>query len=385
VEFGSTDVDGDSISYSLIDPRTSKTTSTTYSSGFSAQQPFSPYYINAKKETNPYSNPPAGFYFDSIKGHAIFTPVDCNEITIVNVETKEWRKDSSKVYQLVSTSHRELQFTVISCSGNNAPTIQANSEYTICDGEQLCFNITTDDKRLIPPPPMPAPPQDSVSISWNRGIPGASFTVLNPTDTFQTGRFCWTPNLNNTQVETLQFTVKARDNSCPTPGNSHKVISIKVLPAAVLDLGPDTTIGKPFNLTLNIGDSIGTYIWSTGDSTKSISVNDWGTYWVEMRNECDTLRDSIMVTQSLSIADFESSQFRLYPNPSAGNFQIISSKKIVQPVKVIDLLGQEIGILEQGDDFKRKIQLPDFSAGVYHVIVTNSDGQFVSKIVVLEK
>ena len=35
--------------------------------------------------------------------------------------------------------------------------------------------------------------QIQFTISWNKGIPGATFTVTNPTARLQTGRFCWTP------------------------------------------------------------------------------------------------------------------------------------------------------------------------------------------------
>ena len=49
-----------------------------------------------------------------------------------------------------------------------------------------------------------------------------------------------------------------------------------------LDLGPDVVVESGFCPTvLNAGSGFSNYVWSTGEETPSISVNNTGTYWVQ--------------------------------------------------------------------------------------------------------
>ena len=72
-----------------------------------------------------------------------------------------------------------MQFITKQCPGNNPPIIKGKFTTTVCEGSQICYAITTEDKVKVPPPPLPKPDPDTVTIKWNRGIPGATFTVQN--------------------------------------------------------------------------------------------------------------------------------------------------------------------------------------------------------------
>jgi gliding motility-associated-like protein len=210
--------DFDSLSYSWGHPRSAISTNIGYSGSFAYNYPFTVYDPrNPQQPTNPIpgSTPPIGLYLDLTTGDIILTPVSCNEVTVAVINVTEWRKDTAGVYKEIGRTQRDLQFIVKSCPDNNPPTIDGPFTYKVCEGEQLCFDVTTDDITFQPPPPASAPADDTVKISWNNAIPGASFSVINPTGLHQTGRFCWQPGANTASDLPYNFTVTARDNSCP--------------------------------------------------------------------------------------------------------------------------------------------------------------------------
>ncbi len=73
---------------------------------------------------------------------------------------------------------------------------------------------------------------------------------------------------------------------------------VTVYPAPVIATFPkDTSICGAINLQLNSGSTGFNYLWSTGDTTTSIVATTTGTYWLQVFNNCDTLRDSINIIQ----------------------------------------------------------------------------------------
>lgn len=80
------------------------------------------------------------------------------------------------------------------------------------------------------------------------------------------------------------------------------VISYKQLPQ--VNLGPDINACTGGTQVLqSLTPVSGQLLWSTGDTTPSISVNQTGTYWLQATNSCGTTADTIKVfsTQGLSL------------------------------------------------------------------------------------
>jgi hypothetical protein len=66
------------------------------------------------------------------------------------------------------------------------------------------------------------------------------------------------------------------------------------MPMASAFLGPDTAVCNSY--TINAGANPGsTFLWSTGDTTQSITVSQSGTYSVRVENVCETAIDAINV------------------------------------------------------------------------------------------
>jgi len=261
----------DSLSYTLVAPMSSTSSSLSFKSGYYPDQPLIPYYPGSTKYPYSESNatPPVGFYFDSLIGDCIYTPVDTGDAGPVTIETTEWRKDNTGKYQKISTSHTEHFMGTSQCPGNNPPIIIGKRDTVAIVGQTLCFNIASDDELFIPPPPASPPAPDEVKLSWNRGIPGASFNIINPTDRLQTGRFCWTPTAGDVRALLYTFTVTARDNACPLNAVTLDTFKINVNETAgisrhkhqsiILYPNPATSvIHLPFNLDyVIISNSIG--------------------------------------------------------------------------------------------------------------------------------
>ena len=240
---GAVDPDGiDSISYSLAAAYQNAGRKCTYTGGRSETNPISTYYPSGLKFpfSNPKTNPPIGLFLDKQTGDFIFTPTKCNQVAVVVMQMDEWRQDSTGKYIKIATTRRDMQFIVMTCPGNNPPIVNGPFSYSVCEGEQICFTVTTDDKPKSTPG-KPPPPKDTVTISWNRGIPGATFTVVNKKALHQSGRFCWTPKIGSARSLPYTFTVSGRDNACPLNAVSVRAFSIKVKPRAVAER-PITTL-----------------------------------------------------------------------------------------------------------------------------------------------
>ncbi|MCB9252739.1 MAG: gliding motility-associated C-terminal domain-containing protein [Flavobacteriales bacterium] len=273
--------DFDSLSYEFTDPLQSWNQKTNWGGSYNSQNPFAVYWpsgYDKNKGPRPDANPPIGTYLDPETGDIVFTPTDCNETTIASIRVTEWRKDTTGAWQKIGITHRDIQFIVQTCPGNNPPILNGPYKYDVCAGTQICFTITSDDKQFIPPPPAKANPPDTVTLTWNRGIPGATFTIVNTKARLQSGKFCWTPKKNQASDLPYTFTVTARDNSCPLNAVTVKSYSVKVKPIAETERDVDTLICGAYTFTSNPFPNFkGTpeYLWEVSDSNNNILDNSY--------------------------------------------------------------------------------------------------------------
>ncbi len=260
----------DSLSYSFANPLRAQNSNISYSGAYSYTKPFKAYDPTGKGIVNQNANPPIGIFLDPKTGDLIFTPEKCDEVTVAVLEVKEWRKKSSgSGHDLIGITRRDMQFITKTCPGNNPPIIDGPYSYNVCEGTQLCFNVTTDDKVKVPPPPLKAPDPDTVIIKWNRGIPGATFTVVNPTALHQTGRFCWTPPPGSASDLPYSFTVTARDNACPLNAVTVRAFTVLVKPIAEATRDIDTLDCGRYSVESTPGENFKTpakYTWQLRDT-----------------------------------------------------------------------------------------------------------------------
>lgn len=251
---GVIDPDGDSLSYSLISPKTTSTANVNFIAPLSATSPITtstPFSINAGT------------------GDINFTPSQI-QIGVMAILIQEYRNG-----QLIGSVIRDMQVYTQTCT-NTIPTasgINGTTNYSInaCAGQPTCFTVNSLDIDA----------SQTVTMTTNNGIPSASYTIsggARPTLTF-----CWTPTNADINLLPKSFTVTVRDDACPTNGLQTFSFNIYV-PSPYITL-------SGINIGCN-GDSTGTataspvnaglytYAWSNGDSTASINGLTAGTYTV---------------------------------------------------------------------------------------------------------
>ncbi|HKB44550.1 MAG TPA: gliding motility-associated C-terminal domain-containing protein, partial [Chitinophagaceae bacterium] len=81
-------------------------------------------------------------------------------------------------------------------------------------------------------------------------------------------------------------------------GNIRDSIQVQVKFIPITDTGPDTSFcrGKTILLQSNPQFPDASYIWSTGATADSISIQNAGIYWLKVSNTCGTSTDSILTT-----------------------------------------------------------------------------------------
>ncbi len=263
---------GDSLAYSLAEPLSASFNAVSWLGGWSKNYPLSSYFPGGwtdKTKYNQNADPPIGFYIDFETGDIIFTPTKCDENGPLCLMIDEYRKDSTGKWKKLGTTRRDMYITVLSCPGNNPPKITNKSfKYSVCAGTKLCFDVTTEDKPFKLPPPATSPPPDTVKLTWNNAIPGATFVIKDTTVRERVGQFCWTPKKNQASDLPYTFTVTAKDNACPRNAVTVRSFSIKVNFIAETVRTYDTLICGTYafkSKPINGFRGTPTYVWEISD------------------------------------------------------------------------------------------------------------------------
>ncbi|MFY0673008.1 MAG: gliding motility-associated C-terminal domain-containing protein [Bacteroidia bacterium] len=215
----------DSLVYSFASPMSSATQATPWSSSYSYDKPLN--YLGFPKKNLKF---PKGIHLDTFTGDLMFRPMK-QEITVLAIKIEQYRNGKK-----ISETRRDVQIIVIKCPDNEPPVISGmnctkpltkNFKTTACADETICFTVCTSDKNK----------DDTVTISWNAGIPGATFKILNKGGKRENGQFCWTPTEAQVSKFPYSFVVTAKDNACPVNGFTARSfqITVKEPPKAVYD------------------------------------------------------------------------------------------------------------------------------------------------------
>ncbi len=251
---GATDIDGDSLTYQLVAPGTGPNTTVTYINPYTPTQPLN-------------SSPPVTF--NPSNGDICMTP-QAIQVTVLAVLVREWRNG-----QMVGSVTRDVQVRTMTCT-NNLPYINGingSGTYSasICANKPFSFFTNSFD----------ADANQTVTLSWNGAITGATFTSSGGTK--PTGTFTWTPGVNDISNTPHCFTVTVQDNNCPYYGSQTFAFCILVSGISLNVASTNANCGASngtASVTATMGTSPYTYSWSSGSNNANANGLQAGTYTV---------------------------------------------------------------------------------------------------------
>lgn len=267
---GAVDPEGDSLSYSFYAPFTIAATNTvTYNFPYG--------YTNFLQSSYPIS-------LDSITGDICFLPTQLLR-TITGIKVDEWRTING-VPTIIGTVHRDIQLTVIQCinqipilsgidtllTGHYNPNDSIYYMEKCLSNDPIKFHINGNDSDIYDTNIVGNP--EKFHISWNNGIPGATFTThYNGTDSAY-AEFIWLPTTADVSNTPKCFTATIRDEACPYYG-SQTFSYCLVIRGMLVDIGSDTLLCEGESITVNaIADtSTVNYIWKINGVPTSTPLN----------------------------------------------------------------------------------------------------------------
>ena len=129
------------------------------------------------------------------------------------------------------------------------------------------------------------------------------------------------------------------------------------------------------------------YLWSTGDTIASITVSpdETTSYSVTVTNGLCETTDSVTITVTTGISQYQKTDIRIYPNPTTGIVNVeLGMEDSWQNggIQVFDMYGRMLGVVNPSDARGAspqtvEIDLSRYPTGVYLLKVVN-DGKVVA-------
>jgi len=381
------DLDGDSLSYHLINPRNGVSTDIQYISPYSA--------TNFCSSSIPIT-------LNSSTGQITMKP-NSNLYSVMVVRVDEWKKTSSG-YVKVSSMMRDLIIQVTQ-SNNHLPylsgidnnwnpsvlPIDSLFEIDFVAGQDNSFSVFGVDSNKF----------DSLNTGAFNITMDSNFSFIDFTPHF-TPHFNGTdsgyaqiqckPNYSDIRKRPYFISISIEDFGCPYHGEQDFIYKINVV-APPLKIGNDTTICVTQNIQFNVGDSSFNYLWSTGDTTNSIFIQGANlgvgnhVIWVKREGfgtiDYDTINLSVDACLGLNNSS-DSSNFKIYPNPNKGSF-VVEKQSVVFEDMEIELLDVSSRLLMKkrflAGENSLQFDVSDLSKGIYYLKITRQDISWVEKIV----
>jgi gliding motility-associated-like protein len=156
------------------------------------------------------------------------------------------------------------------------------------------------------------------------------------------------------------------------------------LAVPAVNIGPDSaycpSLTSTYTLGNLIGSTTGNYLWSTGQTTSQISVQNAGTYWLQIDNQGCLGSDTLVVKQDcyLNIPNAFSPNSTIETNAYFMPRQLLSSGVIAFNMEIFNRWGNQVftttNIIGKGWDGKLGGANQPMGVYVYHINVVFKNG-----------
>ncbi|MFD2247540.1 PKD domain-containing protein [Pontibacter ruber] len=175
----------------------------------------------------------------------------------------------------------------ISSNLTSQHTYSAPGTYTVSLKVTLGTQVKTFEQQVVI--------HDKPNVSLGADIRSCSGEII-ILDAGLEGKYLWSTGENTRSIKvstTGNYWVEVSNGYCTSRDDIH----VEVVTQPAVNLGPDQLLCGSAPVTLSVGEANRAYkvLWSTGETTPTISVNKTGAYWVEVTNNICTVRDEVAI------------------------------------------------------------------------------------------
>jgi hypothetical protein len=158
-----------------------------------------------------------------------------------------------------------------------------------------------------------------------------------------------------------------------------------VHPNPVVNLGEDIILSPGETCSLDAGNTGSSYLWSTGETSQTITVDTSGLFYVFVTNQFGcTGEDYINVSIAGHITYTGSQEIKIFPNPARSIVYIDPGKEKPEKIIIYNSTGQPVKscIPVQGII---KMEVPGLPEGLYLVSVLTTNNHSVCSKLLIER
>lgn len=205
--------------------------------------------------------------------------------------------------------------------------------------------------------------------------------------------YAWTTgdtNANISNLATGTYGINIMDaNGCVIEDSATVGFSSQSI---ALNLADSAVVCKPFSIALDAGVDASSYLWSTGDTTQTITVYNGGIYQLVVSNADGCLSaDSTFVIEQTCVGIDEvadNMSVELYPNPNRGefivNFNNVKSDRVFVTFTSLDgKVVRDTFIPISSNTVTESFNLNGVSQGIYFMTI-KTDKEMITKRVIIE-
>jgi hypothetical protein len=196
--------------------------------------------------------------------------------------------------------------------------------------------------------------------------------------------YTWNTGTTGTTIvadSTDSYIVTATDNIGCTVSDT---VEVNVNQPPSINIGNDTAICSGCSLILNAGGGAANYLWSTFQTSQTITVNTAGTYFVQVTDDkgCtgyDTIHITLTTTTGLPLSASNGISYTI--NEDRLIIHLLYKNWEHSVIGLFDLTGNIVSPYSVATSNKIELDLNNFPKGIYLLQILNDNVKIVRKII----